>query len=102
MSDSNDNEPSPVKITCCNCGVPFYMTPELYKFRAKDAKTFHCPNGHPQRFGPSKEENKTDCKEELEALQLENDKLMRQVEMLEAELEDAKTSKPSGFKIPFT
>jgi hypothetical protein len=35
---------------CCNCGVAFAMTDQLYTERHKDKATFYCPNGHGQHY----------------------------------------------------
>ena len=39
--------------TCCNCGVQFAMSKELYRARLADGKLFYCPNGHPQHYTES-------------------------------------------------
>lgn len=40
---------------CCNCGVTFALTKEHYNELQKMgiAKTFYCPNGHPQHYTKS-------------------------------------------------
>lgn len=35
---------------CCNCGVAFAITRELYELRRADHDTFYCPNGHGQHY----------------------------------------------------
>jgi hypothetical protein len=51
-------------IQCCNCGVNFGMSDELYEQRRADHKSWFCPNGHGQHFTGKSEADK--LREELE------------------------------------
>ena len=43
-------ETSLVLETCCNCGVPFGLSGELYDSLQESGNTFYCPNGHSQIY----------------------------------------------------
>lgn len=51
---------------CCECGVAFAMTSDLYEQRLKDHASFYCPNGHQQHFV-----GKTAEQQRIEALEAE-------------------------------
>lgn len=38
------------KITCCNCGVLFWVEESHYNELKAKHTSFNCPNGHPQHF----------------------------------------------------
>ena len=66
---------------CCQCGVTFAMTHEMYEQRLKDHVMFYCPNGHPQHFtGRTKEQQRI---EELE----------RQLKNKQAEVDSQRSSR---------
>ncbi len=59
-----------VPETCCNCGMQFAMTREVYEQRRKDRQWFYCPAGHEQYYsGPTREQK---LREQLEREQGEN------------------------------
>lgn len=84
-------------VSCCSCGISFSLSKELYDYRRKDGQTFYCPNGHAQHFSNSARTHVP--KEELEKVKRERDNLLRQVEMLEAQLAE-KEGKNKGWKLP--
>lgn len=43
---------------CCECGVTFAMTRDLYNRRRNDHKGFFCPNGHQQYYSSKSEAEK--------------------------------------------
>lgn len=42
--------------TCYKCGVVFGMDGNFYDSRWRDRSTFYCPNGHPQAYAVSTED----------------------------------------------
>jgi RNase P subunit RPR2 len=38
------------RITCCSCGVLFWVGESHYNELKEKHTTFYCPNGHPQHF----------------------------------------------------
>lgn len=62
--------------TCCNCGLVFAMPIELYRERKRDQKNFHCPNGHPQHYVASTEQDLRNqvAREQARADQLKADR----------------------------
>ncbi len=57
------------QVTCCNkgCLQPFALTTSFKSARAKDKRTFWCPNGHPQHFTGDSAEDR--LRKNVEALQ---------------------------------
>ena len=43
---------------CCNCGIEFHITDDLYRRRVADRQSFWCPNGHPQSYRGESEAEK--------------------------------------------
>lgn len=41
-----------VTLTCAACGTPFGMESNLNQNRRQDGKSFSCPNGHSNIYGP--------------------------------------------------
>ena len=39
---------------CCTCGTVFTIPDDLQRTREENGKYFWCPNGHQQRYSPSK------------------------------------------------
>lgn len=37
-------------ITCCNCGIQFYVPSYWQQKRREDRRSFQCPNGHTQGY----------------------------------------------------
>lgn len=50
--------------TCCECGVPFGITQDLYKSLQKSGDSFYCTNGHAQHYT-----RKRELEEQLESAQ---------------------------------
>lgn len=42
--------------TCCECGVVFCLTDDIWNTRKKDRSSFFCPNGHGQYFSGKSQE----------------------------------------------
>lgn len=38
------------RVECCNCGVVFAITQDMYERRLEDGENFFCPNGHKQHY----------------------------------------------------
>lgn len=56
-----------IKITCCNCYVPFWIEEEHNEELKRTKATFYCPNGHPQSYvGKSDKEKAAELREEVE------------------------------------
>lgn len=68
-------------LECCNCGVVFGITDNLYTKRLSDGKNFYCSNGHSQAFQNSGED----------MMRRERDRAIQEKARLEEEL--AKASK---------
>lgn len=69
---------------CCNCGVPFGLSRDMYKRLLENHEWFHCPNGHRQHYTGKSEAEK--LKEQLmyaknreESLQKRNESLHNQL-----------------------
>lgn len=59
-----------IKITCCNCAVPFAIEGGHYNDLKGDSnRWFYCPNGHKQHFTDS----------EADRLRRERDRLAQQI-----------------------
>lgn len=67
-------------VTCCECGVEFGMTAQLYRNRVNDKRWFYCPNGHQQHFT-----GRTDA-QKLEAERAHATHLRDQLEATERQL----------------
>jgi len=37
-------------ITCCECGISFWVPTEFNQQLLKRQNTFYCPSGHPQSY----------------------------------------------------
>ena len=71
-----------VTESCCNCGVVFAMTTDLYKSRKSDKATWYCPNGHPQHYvGKTDEEKLREANAALRKVEL---RLQAEVDQREA------------------
>lgn len=66
-------------ISCCECGVPFWITNSFHRKLVDSEKTFYCPNGHAQHFSET-----------------ENSRLKKTIANLEKELK--KKCKPKKLK----
>lgn len=58
--------------TCCNCGINFWITSDLYNDLQRFKRTFYCPNGHPQSYNGESDEAK------IRRLQKEKEELLVQ------------------------
>lgn len=59
---------------CCNCGIPFQMTQDLFERLKKCHNTFYCPVGHGQHYtGETDEERLKRRVAQLEAAQQERE-----------------------------
>lgn len=59
------------ELKCCECGVMFGMTPDVYAVRRQDNRNFFCPHGHEQHFPKGKTE--------AEKLREERDRLAQRI-----------------------
>lgn len=69
-----------VEIDCCNCGVIFGMSDELYRQRKDDGKSFFCPAGHSQFFTRSRAEIIRELEQKVAELEQEKGKLQSRVD----------------------
>ncbi len=61
------------RLTCCTCGVFFFLSSRFIEVRREDGKNFYCVNGHAQCYGEG-----------------ETKKLQRQLEERERQLRESK------------
>lgn len=63
---------------CCNCGIAFGITQDLYQRRRDDHATFWCPKGHPQHYTGKSEAEK--LREEVQRLETSRTNLYTVIE----------------------
>ncbi len=61
------------RLTCCTCGVFFFLSQRFIEVRREDGANFYCVNGHPQCY-----------------LESENIKLRKRIEDRERQLREEK------------
>ena len=80
-------------IHCAQCGVLFGITTGFRKSRESDRQSFHCPNGHSQRFpGKTDEKRAKEAEAQLEAAQRTTKWLREELGQTRTEKEAAKRS----------
>lgn len=91
-------------VNCCNCGVEFGLSDEVYNARKIDGKSFTCPNGHSQYFSDSlrsqmdaMEKKLSKAEQDLKVWKQYSNDLCGRIDDLRAELTLAK-QRIGGYK----
>ena len=65
-----------IEISCCNCGVSFWITEQYNDELLRCHNSFYCPNGHKQYYtGKTDAEKLAECTRKLQGLELSNNML---------------------------
>lgn len=80
---------------CCSCGIAFLMPRVVYDNRKRDKGEFHCPNGHPQHYRTSAEDDLraklADVERELACVRIDRDAAVSRAERTERTLARLRT-----------
>lgn len=66
-------------LECIECGVQFQVPESFDETRQEDGKTFYCPNGHPQAYTNTTED-------QVQELESKNRELQIQLRQLKCQL----------------